>query len=123
MSSSSFATGPSPFVGQDLFAQAKAALIAQVPQQVQQNPSTGSSGTIGTGGLGTGGLGTGGMLTLTNQPTYGNLTAPNQSAGLFSNTLNQSTNQSGLLGVGMSPFGTPGNTASTFQTGGKRGKH
>ena len=108
MSSRSFATGPSPFVGQDLFAQAKAALIAQVPAQVQQNLSSAGNTTVQPSfGLGTGG-------TLTN-------TAAVQPQSLFSNTLNQTSNQTGLLGSTMSPFGTPGST--TFQTGGKRGKH
>merc|ERR1712029_324470 len=111
-----FATGPSPFVGKDLFAQAKAAISAQAPaQQVpQQNPQV----------QGTANQSIFGGNTTSGAPFGGNA---NQSTSLFSNTtLNQSslaTPNQGLLGQTMSPFGANTAQSSPFQTGGKRGKH
>lgn len=95
-----FSSGPSPFTGQDLFAQAKAALIAQVPSQVTQNPPQMPMGQIATN------------LNQTNQA--------NQQKSIFGTPTPAQPTNLGLLGTGMSPFGT---NQSTFQTGGKRGKH
>ena len=112
LSSQTLSSGPSPFTGQDLFAQAKAALIAQVPAQVPpQNPTT---------GLGT---------NLPNQTPFGGMgltagaPAQQSTGGLFNNTLNQTSNQQGLLGMGMSPFGAQTPASTTSLIGGKRGKH
>ena len=108
MSASNFSTGPSPFVGNDLFAQAKAALSAAVPQQVPQNPQVPANQSM--------------FNTTANQSLFGG----NQTQGTGSifggNQTGLAPNQ-GLLGTTMSPFGANTAQASPFQTGGKRGKH
>lgn len=118
LSSQSLSTGPSPFTGQDLFAQAKAALIAQVPAQVPQaNPMT---TPLSAGNL-------------QNQTQF-NLNATNpvgvaptqqltSGTGLFSSNLNQTSNQQGLFGTTMSPFGAQQPASTSTLIGGKRGKH
>ena len=110
LSSQSLSTGPSPFTGQDLFAQAKAALIAQVPAQVPQNQLAplGSNLQNQTLSLNT--------TPAQNQPLTGG-------TGLFSNNLNQSSNQQGLFGTTMSPFGSQQPASTSTLIGGKRGKH
>ena len=85
-------------------------IILLVPTQVPQNPAAPISGT------------------LQNQTQFGlNPTpAPAQQAtgtGLFSNTLNQTSNQQGLFGTTMSPFGAQQPASTSTLIGGKRGKH
>ena len=109
---SNFATGPSPFVGKDLFAEAKAAISAQAPQQVPQTPQVP-------------GMPNANQSMFANKP---NQTNPfgggnSQSTSIFGNQSTLGQPNQGLLGQTMSPFGGTTAQSSPFQTGGKRGKH